>query len=82
MDRIQAPFDAVYFDPFSKRKNAEMWTESVFRNLHRVLKDDGRVVTYSCAKGVREDMKKAGFAVSDIPRLPDGFQSGTVAMKN
>jgi chorismate dehydratase len=82
LDRIQAPFDAVYFDPFSKRKNAEMWTESVFRNLHRVLKDDGRVVTYSCAKGVREDMKKAGFAVSDIPRLPDGFQSGTVAMKN
>ncbi len=51
-------------------------------SLHRILKDDGKVVTYSCAKGVREDMKKAGFAVSDIPRLPDGFQSGTVAMKN
>jgi chorismate dehydratase len=81
LDRLSAPFDVIYFDPFSKRKNAEMWTEEVFRNLFRIMSYRGRLVTYSCAKGVREDMRRAGFAVSDIPRLPEGFQSGTVAVK-
>ena len=81
LKRLQAPFDVVYFDPFSKRKNGEMWTEDVFRSLHGLLADDGRLLTYSCAKGVREDMQKAGFKVGDIPRLPAGFQSGTIALK-
>lgn len=81
IEAIKAPFDIVYFDPFSKRKNAEMWTEDVFKRLFSLLNDDGRLVTYSCAKGVREDMRKAGFIISDIPKLPVGFQSGTIGTK-
>ncbi|WP_022850310.1 tRNA (5-methylaminomethyl-2-thiouridine)(34)-methyltransferase MnmD [Limisalsivibrio acetivorans] len=79
--RLKPPFDIVYFDPFSKRMNPEMWTPEVFGDMYRLLGDKGMLVTYSSGKGVRRDLQEAGFAVSDIPRLPNGFQSGTVAIK-
>jgi tRNA U34 5-methylaminomethyl-2-thiouridine-forming methyltransferase MnmC len=81
LKKLNAPFDIIYFDPFSKRANPEMWTEDVFRDLYRILSDDGIVVTYSSARGVRNDMQKVGFKVSDITRLPTGFQTGTIAVK-
>lgn len=79
--QLKHQYDIVYFDPFSKRKTPELWTPEMFQRMHEVLADDGCLVTYSCAKGVRKDLKAAGFYVYDVDRLPDGFQRGTICYK-
>ncbi|MCA1928222.1 MAG: hypothetical protein LDL09_07340, partial [Calditerrivibrio sp.] len=43
-------FDIIYFDPFSKSKNAEMWSKETLQSLYNVLSDNGLIVTYACSK--------------------------------
>ncbi|MEM2131269.1 MAG: tRNA (5-methylaminomethyl-2-thiouridine)(34)-methyltransferase MnmD [Candidatus Woesearchaeota archaeon] len=62
-------FDAVFLDPFSPKKNPELWTESFFKELARLIKKESFLATYSYAKSVRENLKKAGFEVFDGPIL-------------
>jgi len=62
-------FDGVMFDPFSPSKAPELWSEEVFSEMYRLMRKGARLVTYSCAGWIRENMKKAGFEVSDGPRF-------------
>lgn len=62
-------FDAIFFDPFSPKKCPELWTEEVFRECYRLLNKNGRLATYSCARVVRDNLKKAGFTIIDGPKL-------------
>ena len=56
-------FDIIYFDAFSPKKQAELWTAEVFQNMYDLLKEDGFLVTY-CAKGVvKRTMKAVGFEI-------------------
>lgn len=73
-------FDAILFDPFSPKKEPTLWSLDVFSEMFRVMKADGRLTTYSCARIVRDNMKEAGFKVIDGPIL--GRKSpGTIAIK-
>lgn len=65
--KIKEKFDIILLDPFSPKKNPELWTESFFKELRKHIKEDGVLTTYSCAKLVRDNLKKAGFKVSDGP---------------
>ncbi|MGA1845661.1 tRNA (5-methylaminomethyl-2-thiouridine)(34)-methyltransferase MnmD [Deferribacter abyssi] len=78
---INVKFDVIYFDPFSKLKNPEMWQLTVYKELYNLLKDDGCVVTYSCRDSVRREFYRAGFISYQTKKLPDGFQPGTVFYK-
>lgn len=60
-------FDGIMFDPFAPQKCPELWTEEIFEEMYRVLKNSGQLTTYSCAGKVRRAMKAAGFIVSDGP---------------
>ena len=62
-------FDRIYFDPFSPKKQPEMWTEEIFQNIFTVMKNGGKLSTYSCAKSVRANMTAAGFKVKDGPSI-------------
>ncbi|MBR9690338.1 hypothetical protein GOV08_01500 [Candidatus Woesearchaeota archaeon] len=62
-------FDAVFFDPFSPKKQPEMWTKEVFSDIFKTMKKGGVLTTYSCASFVRKNMKAAGFEVSDGPTI-------------
>lgn len=62
---IKEEFDIVFLDPFSPKKCPELWTEEFFKDI----KLKGRLTTYSCAKIVRENLKKAGFEVKDGPSI-------------
>lgn len=62
-------FEIIFLDPFSPRTAPEMWEVSFFREMYRVLKEQGLLLTYSCARLVRENMKKAGFFYIDGPRV-------------
>ncbi len=59
--------NCVFLDPFSPKKQPELWTFDFITKLFRVLKMGGRLTTYSCARLVRDNLRAAGFAVSDGP---------------
>lgn len=59
--------DYVFFDPFSPSKVPHMWDEEIFKALYDSMNKESFLFTYSCSKKVRENMKKAGFEVTDGP---------------
>lgn len=66
----QPGFDLVYFDAFAPAAQPELWTETVFAKMYRLLRPGGMLVTY-CSKGVvRRAMTAAGFSVEKIPGPP------------
>jgi len=60
-------FDRVFFDPFSPKKQPEMWSEDIFQKIYNKMKSGAKLSTYSCAKQVRKNMISAGFKVIDGP---------------
>lgn len=74
-------FDAIMFDPFSPSKQPELWTKEIFEQLYCLLRNGGKLATYSCAGHVRRSMKNVGFIVKDGPRVGRRSPS-TVAVKS
>ncbi|MCK4311410.1 MAG: hypothetical protein KAW88_01600 [Candidatus Cloacimonetes bacterium] len=62
-------FDRVFFDPFSPKKQPEMWSKEIFRKVYNVMKQGAKLSTYSCAKSIRQNMTDAGFKVMDGPAV-------------
>lgn len=78
---INKRFDAVFLDPFSPKKNPELWTESFFREIRKRMNKDAVLATYSCARVVRDNLKKAGFKVMDGP-IVGRRAPGTIALSS
>lgn len=78
--RISGPFDAAFHDPFSPRKNPDMWTAGFFTAVFGLLKPGGVLATYSCARQVRANLGQVGFRVCDGPVL-NRRGPGTLAYK-
>jgi len=66
---IHEKFNAVFFDPFSPKKQPELWTEEFFKDIKKLMKPQAKLTTYSCATHVRNKLKSAGFKVIDGPVL-------------
>jgi len=64
---LNETFDAVFLDPFSPKKNPELWTLEFFKEIKKRMKQSGVLVTYSCASSVRKNLKDAGFIIKDGP---------------
>ena len=73
-------YDAVLFDPFSPKKQPEMWRLEIFKTMYNILNKNGRMTTYSCAGWIRRNMKEAGFIIEDGPRIGRRSPS-TIAIK-
>ena len=58
-------FDIVFHDPFSSQHCPELWTVEFFQQLHRVMKPDGVLLTYSSSLPVRSAMREAGFFIAE-----------------
>jgi tRNA U34 5-methylaminomethyl-2-thiouridine-forming methyltransferase MnmC len=58
-------FDIVFHDPFSSQHCPELWTVEFSRQLCRVMKPDGVLLTYSSALPVRSAMREAGFQIGE-----------------
>jgi tRNA U34 5-methylaminomethyl-2-thiouridine-forming methyltransferase MnmC len=67
--KIRDRFDTCFLDPFSPRKNPELWNEEFISGISRLMKPDARLATYSCARAVRDNLKNAGFIVADGPKI-------------
>ena len=75
-------YDIIYFDAFAPEKQPEMWEQSLFNTLYKVLNDRGILTTY-CAKGVvRRMLQTAGFTVERLPGPPGGKREILRATKN
>ena len=55
--------DVVFWDPFSPRANAALWTMAAFGALRRLCREGATVHTYSAATATRSALLLAGFAV-------------------
>lgn len=74
-------FDIIFFDAFSPEKQPNLWSENIFKKMHKILKNDGFLVTY-CAKGsVKRTMKSVGFEIIVLDG-PPGKRQMTRANKN
>jgi tRNA U34 5-methylaminomethyl-2-thiouridine-forming methyltransferase MnmC len=63
-------FHLVYFDAFGPDVQPELWTEQVFTQLYKCLKQNGILVTYSCKGTVKRALKAAGFTIEKLPGPP------------
>ena len=61
--------DIVFLDPFSPKVCPELWEEEFIKNISRKMKPGAVLTTYSCARIVRDNLKKAGLTVTDGPRI-------------
>jgi len=75
------PFDAIYHDPFSPKKNPTLWTKEWFSKLLSLAGQNCVLSTYSAATSIRLALLKAGWGVFDRK----GFsykRSSTIARPN
>lgn len=56
-------FDCIFFDPFSPKINPEAWGATILQECYRVLRREGRLVTYSVSRVAKDGLQKAGFQV-------------------
>ena len=59
--------DAWYFDGFNPKKNPEMWSEDVFKEVKRLTIPGGSFSTFTSSTVVQNNLKKAGFQINLIP---------------
>jgi tRNA 5-methylaminomethyl-2-thiouridine biosynthesis bifunctional protein len=59
--------DAVFLDGFAPDRNPEMWEPALLRSLARLVRADGRLATWTTARGVRESLAAAGFELELAP---------------
>tara|TARA_Y100000310_G_C20674203_1_gene811990 strand:- start:2358 stop:2975 length:618 start_codon:yes stop_codon:yes gene_type:complete len=65
--QIKEKFDYIFLDPFSPKKCPELWTEEFFKDIFSLCNPGTTLTTYSCARTVRDNLKKVGFEVKDGP---------------
>jgi tRNA U34 5-methylaminomethyl-2-thiouridine-forming methyltransferase MnmC len=81
---LEGEYDVIFLDPFSPKACPELWTPEFFKDIRKVIAEDGVLATYSCARMVRDNMKEAGFTVEDIApvgRRAPGTLARPIALK-
>lgn len=60
-------YDAIFFDPYSPAMAPELCSVEFFKELKRVIKDNGIIATYSASSPVRWGLIEAGFYIGEGP---------------
>ena len=63
-------FDLIYYDAFGYRVQPELWSEQIFKNMFRALKEGGILVTYAAKGLIRRTLQSVGFEVERLPGPP------------
>jgi len=67
--KVKEKVDCVFLDPFSPKRNPELWTREFFNDICKIMKPGAKLATYSCARVVRDNLKAEGFTVIDGPKV-------------
>lgn len=68
--------DLVLLDAFSPQRCPQLWSVEVLSRLARLLRPEGRLLTYSCAAAVRRGLEQAGLQLAAIPAAPGAPSRG------
>lgn len=63
-------YDLIYFDAFGYRVQPELWSTSIFKSMHKALKNNGVLVTYAARGVVKRSMQEVGFLVEKLEGPP------------
>ncbi len=74
-------YDLVYHDAFAPQYQPELWDVTTFLKLHRAMKPEGVLVTYSAKGSVKRALRDCGFLL-DHPAGAAGKREMTVAVKS
>lgn len=77
--QLQRGCDLVLLDAFSPQRCPELWSLEFLSVLARLLKPDGRLLTYCCAAAVRRSLQLAGLQLASIAGPPPAWSFGTAA---
>jgi tRNA U34 5-methylaminomethyl-2-thiouridine-forming methyltransferase MnmC len=81
LNKVPNNISITLHDPFSPKKCPELWTKEIFKKIYKLSSTQSVLVTYSCARIVRDNLKYAGFSVEDGPSVGRRAPS-TIATKN
>lgn len=71
--------DLVLLDAFSPQRCPELWSLEFLGALARLLKPEGRLLTYCCAAAVRHALQLLGLELASIGGPPPAWSFGTAA---
>ena len=63
LPQLIAEVDAVFLDGFAPARNPSLWEPRLFKAIARLAAPGASVATWSAARGVRDGLTSAGFAV-------------------
>jgi len=72
--------DIVFWDPFSPKVNADLWSIASFRAVHRLCRSGATLHTYSRSTAVRTALLLAGFVVGTGVMTGDSKETTVAAL--
>ena len=75
-------YNYIFLDAFTPAKCPCLWTADFFKELYRLLDNNGMILTYSNSAAVRNAFLNAGFKVGKIFSESLNKFTGTIAVKN
>ena len=79
--KLNTKYDFIFLDAFTPQKLPTLWSYEFFKELYRLLDDDGVLITYSSSAAVRGAMQEAGFYIG-CSLDKNKKRIGTLATKN
>lgn len=73
-------FDAIFFDPFSPLKCAELWQAEFIADVVRTAKPHSYISTYSSSRLAKDGFQAAGCSLHEGPKL-NRRNGGVIAQK-
>ena len=59
--------DIWYLDGFSPKTNAAMWSDTVFKAMQQLSRDDSVIASFTASGDIRRRLDNAGFSISKRP---------------
>jgi len=75
--RFENKFDIVYQDAFSPASNPILWTQEYFKDIKKLIKNDGILTTYSIALAIRLALYENDFNI--YIHSAEGIRKSTLA---
>lgn len=58
---------AWFLDGFSPSKNPDMWSDTLYKSMHKLTEKNGTFATFTASGNVRRGLQENGFSVRKIP---------------
>lgn len=79
--KLNTKYDFIFLDAFTPKKLPTLWSYEFFKELYKLLDDNGVLITYSSSAAVRGAMQEAGFYIG-CSLDKNNKRIGTLATKN